>query len=211
MTIFRFHLTPEPVKIWFASMRPNPALALTLHAVVLLAFWLILSGMFDLFHISLGVISVALTLAFHAKLLRNRQFAKDDIANPQMNPLQCIIYLLFLFWSIIQSSLRVAYLIAHPGLTPKSVVFCYKVHLPGMGSKVLLANSITLTPGTVTLGIVQEDVFVVHALMHPNDAEQMDHSLAFAIGKIYGRKPETIISDETVITSENSRKSWIYS
>ena len=192
-------------------MRHNSAPVLAIHALLLMAFWLIMSGMFDPFHISLGVISIVLTLAFHMKLLRNRQFTKDDAEYPVGRPIRWVTYGGFLFWSIIQSSLRVAYLIAHPALKPKSVVFCFKVRLPGMGSKVLLANSITLTPGTVTLDIVQEDIFIVHALMHPNDAEQMDHSLAFQIGKVYGLKADEIISDETVITSQNSRKSWIYS
>lgn len=170
-----------------------------------------MSGMFDLFHISLGVLSVIVTLAMHWKLLRHGEFHGNATSGSTLNYLRLLGYFAFLFWSIIHSSLRVAYLIVHPRLMPKSVVFSFKVQLPGMASKVLLANSITLTPGTVTLDIIREDTFIVHALMHPNDTEQMDHSLAYAIGRTFGLKPEQVISDETVITSQNSRDSWTYS
>lgn len=192
-------------------MRPNTALAFFFHGFLLLAFWLTMSGMFDPFHLSLGVVSVIATLTFHFKLLRHREFHDNETSGAKLSLPKLISYFALLFWSIIHSSLKVAYLIAHPRLMPKSVVISFRVHLPGMASKVMLANSITLTPGTVTLDIVGEDRFIVHALMHPKDAEEMDHSLAYALGKSFGLSPEQIISDESVITLDNSRQSWIYS
>ncbi len=192
-------------------MRHNSAPVLAIHALLLMAFWLIMSGMFDPFHIALGIISVALTLWIHHRLLCLGQFEKDDVNGPRLRLIRLIPYFAFLFWSIIQSSLKVAYLIAKPSMTPMSVVFTFKVHLPSMGARVLLANSITLTPGTVTLDILNEDTFVVHALMHPNDPVEMDHSLAHAVARLYGIKPEQVIEETTVISVDDHRKSWIYS
>ena len=77
------------------------------------------------------------------------------------------IYAVWLTWQIVLSNLQVAYRIVHPHLPIKPQYI--KVRLIGNHPLVHLihANSITLTPGTISVNI--EDGFIhVHALSDAN-------------------------------------------
>lgn len=175
---------------------------LVFNAVLLTAFWLILSGLYDFFHILLGVISVGLVLLFNAKL-RNYQFYDEKEENTTNFKLHRMFYFIpFLVWEIISSSFRVAYIIIHPRMPMKTAIIKFKTKLPNMGAKVLLGNSITLTPGTVTLQI-EGDEFLIHSLTNENVEAHIDHSLAVEVAKVYGTDAEGVVYHEEVITSED--------
>lgn len=169
----------------------------------MMAFWLILSGYFDLFHISLGVISVITVLWFNAKL-RNYVFYDEDEQHSSKNfrILRLFYFILFLIWEIISSSLKVAYLIIHPKLPIKVGVIKFRTSLPNMVAKVLLANSITLTPGTVALQ-VEDDEIIIHALTFEKDESHIDHSLTVEVAKLYGLREDNVVSHEEIISSED--------
>ncbi len=82
----------------------------------------------------------------------------------------------------------------------KTGVIKFKTNLPNMYAKVLLGNSITLTPGTVTLQI-DGDEFLVHSLTHEATEAHIDHSLAVEVAKVYKTDADRVISHEEVITS----------
>ena len=83
--------------------------------VIMLIFWVILSGMFDAFHLTLGVISCLLVANFSGKMLfeslrvevRTRQFFGMLAYGP------------WLLWEILLSSLQVAYIVLHPQMLDK--------------------------------------------------------------------------------------------
>jgi multicomponent Na+:H+ antiporter subunit E len=203
-----FSLTSKSSKIGFRLVRPVNTPLFALHAVLLLSFWLVLSGFFDAFHIGLGILSVSGVLIFNKTLLQHRYYQGKSQDSRVLHYGLLARYFVFLFASIIWSSLKVAYLIVNPAIQPRSAVFRFRVNLPGMHAKVLLANSITLTPGTVTLDITDGDVFLVHALMHPNDPVCMDHSLAHALSKVFGILPEQVISEEQTLVSQSRSATW---
>jgi len=127
----------------------------------MLVFWVLLSGMFDGFHLTLGVISCLLVAFFSHDLLfygeRERSLLRGV---PGM-----LTYLPWLFWQIVVANLQVAYIVLHPRMLdlidPHLVRFQTRLQRPF--SKVTLAQSITLTPGTITVNI-HEDEFTVFAL-----------------------------------------------
>jgi multicomponent Na+:H+ antiporter subunit E len=127
---------------------------------VMLAFWVIMSGMFDLFHLSLGVICCLLVTYFSHGLLfygHSSSWGRGIFG--------ILIYLPWLFWEILLANLQVTYIVLHPRmmdqLDPQLVRF--KTLLKRPISRVTLAQSITLTPGTITVNI-EEDEFLVYAL-----------------------------------------------
>ena len=75
------------------------------------------------------------------------------------------IYFIWLFYEIIVANLHVMYVVCHPNMknmiNPHMVTF--KTKLKNDLSKFCLANSITLTPGTVTVRISKNE-FLVHAI-----------------------------------------------
>ncbi len=72
-----------------------------------------------------------------------------------------IIYSLILFWEIIKANFDVAYRIIHPKMPIKPGIVIIKTRLKSNIGKLALANSITLTPGTFTLDIV-DDRLLIH-------------------------------------------------
>lgn len=173
-----------------------------MHFCLMMAFWLILSGHYDLFHISLGIISVVTVLWFNTKI-RNYNFFEDQVQKESNVKVYRLFYFVpFLIWEIISSSVRIAYLIIHPKMPIKTGIIKFKTNLPNMPARVLLGNSITLTPGTVVLQI-EKDEFIVHSLTSDTDEAHIDHSLAVEVAKLFGTDEERVVCDEEIISSED--------
>jgi len=71
-----------------------------------------------------------------------------------------IIYSFILFWEIIKANFDVAYRIIHPKMPIKPGIVIIKTRLKSNIGKLALANSITLTPGTFTLDIVNDRLLI---------------------------------------------------
>ncbi len=128
--------------------------------VLLFLFWIILNGRVTLDVVVFGLaISAGLTL-FCRKFLglskaRDREFASeaDRLAG----------YVVHLILEVIKANFAVIRRILTFGDPPDSVLVKFDSEIKGETAKALLANSITLTPGTITVDI-DGDVFMVHAL-----------------------------------------------
>ncbi len=71
-----------------------------------------------------------------------------------------IIYVLVLFWEIVKANLDVAYRVIHPKMPIKPGIVVIKTRLKQDLAKMILANSITLTPGTFTLDILGDNLLI---------------------------------------------------
>jgi multicomponent Na+:H+ antiporter subunit E len=129
--------------------------------VIMLVFWVILSGMFDAFHLTLGVISCVLVAHFSGKML----FAGLKIEAQARQVFGMFIYTPWLLWAIVVSSLEVAYIVLHPKMLEKMdpQLIRFKTKLKSNFARVTFAQSITLTPGTITVS-VQDDEMTIYAL-----------------------------------------------
>lgn len=128
--------------------------------IIMLIFWVIMSGMFDVFHLSLGVISCLLIAFFSSDLLF------PEGGNPWLRELFAMAaYLPWLVGQILLANLQVTYIILHPRMLEKidPRLFRFKTSLTRPLAKVAMAQSITLTPGTITIN-VHEDEFTIYAL-----------------------------------------------
>ncbi len=126
----------------------------------LLFFWLFLSGHYDIFHISIGIICCAGISYTSTDLLF---FYKTDKKRPFII-VEFFIYILWLLFQIIIANLQVARLVLSPRLKIDPRIVVYKSrYLKGDVPRATYGNSITLTPGTVTLDIRGKE-FYVHAL-----------------------------------------------
>ncbi|MBQ4307218.1 MAG: Na+/H+ antiporter subunit E [Lachnospiraceae bacterium] len=72
-------------------------------------------------------------------------------------------YLITLIKEIAKAAISVMGVVAKPGERPEPVIVEFRSGLPTRFQNVLLANSITLTPGTYTL-FLDGDRFVIHCL-----------------------------------------------
>ena len=129
--------------------------------LLLFGFWLLMSGKLDLFHLVLGIISSVIVTWMSSDLLFIDRTRKGRIAEVG----RFILYIPWIVKEILLSTLHVAKLALHPAMKEKIAprIVTFKTSLKTDVARVTLANSITLTPGTITIRI-EDDVFTVHAL-----------------------------------------------
>ena len=146
---------------------------------ILFSLWLLMSGHYNLLIVSLGIISCAFCVyvAKRGKLI-------DDEGLPIFFMPRLLNYLIWLFKEILKSNLSTAKVIINGKVEPET--FTVKTSQVTDVAKVTYANSITLTPGTVTTKI-QKGVFEVHALNSDfgNDVRtsEMDKKVTWLEGK----------------------------
>ena len=146
---------------------------------ILFSFWLLMSGHYNVLIVSLGIISCAFCVyvAKRGKLI-------DDEGLPIFFMPRLLNYLIWLFKEILKSNLSTAKVIINGKVEPET--FTVKTSQVTDVAKVTYANSITLTPGTVTTKI-QKGVFEVHALNSDfgNDVRtnEMDKKVTWLEGK----------------------------
>ena len=121
--------------------------------------WLLWSGIYDsklLF--GLGLLSCLLVL-----FIVRRMGLVDKEGVPLEITARLPLYAIWLAWEVFKANLDVAKRILSPSLPIKPKLIHVKAGQKTELGRVIYANSITLTPGTVTVEI-NEDEFVVHAL-----------------------------------------------
>lgn len=127
-------------------------------ACILALFWILLSGHTSILLLSLGLVSVMLVIWIVGRMDRN-----DKAPVLMLFTLEIISYFGWLIWQIIISNIDVVRRIWDPSLSITPACRKIKVSINDPLIKTIYANSITLTPGTVTTE-VGEDYFIVHAL-----------------------------------------------
>lgn len=96
-------------------------------------------------------------------------------------------YLGLLIVEIVKANVAVLRLTLNPTTVPKPVLVQFKTKLKSRTAKVLLANSITLTPGTITVAL-KEDELLVHCLDRTLSEGLEDSSFEQALLKMEERK-----------------------
>lgn len=135
--------------------------ALALQAAGLGALWLVFSGKFDALHLGFGLFSVGLVLLLTHRLTTRRRV--EGAGSVTVRPLELVLYLGWLAKEIVVANLDIARLVVIPSLPIDPVLVRFTTSLPNTVARVALGNSITLTPGTLTLEITGREV-LVHAI-----------------------------------------------
>jgi len=128
-------------------------------ALLLFALWVVLTGKFNWHHLLLGAVSAVLVSAFSNYLLQGR-------LDPHLNAgvvIRFPVFAALLLIEIIKANWDVLKRMLAPGLPISPRIVSFDSYLESDLAKTVLANSITLTPGTVTVDI-QESRFFVHCL-----------------------------------------------
>ena len=133
-----------------------------LHAIslglVLFGLWLLLSGFFTILLLGLGVGSVAAVV-----WIAHRMDVIDHEGHPIHLTWGALVYWPWLMWEIIKANWDVARCVLSPSLPISPTMIRVKASQNSDLGQVIYANSITLTPGTVTIDI-DKDIMSVHAL-----------------------------------------------
>ena len=129
---------------------------------ILFLLWIVFSGRFDVFHITLGIISSAIVAFFSGDLL----FTSDEPWGIFRLWFRMLAYIPWLLYQIFLANLHVMYLVFHPRMmeliNPQIIEF--DSQLKDDFARTTFANSITLTPGTITVNVTVLGQFSVHCI-----------------------------------------------
>ena len=123
--------------------------------MALFVFWIFLSASFEWIHLGLGLIcsfAVAWLNSGHSPFVPKFRLWFG-----------ILLYLPWLFYKIVESSLHLSKLILHPALPIDPQLISVESKLQHHAAVVLFGNSITLTPGTITAE-VNRNKFIVHVM-----------------------------------------------
>jgi multicomponent Na+:H+ antiporter subunit E len=128
-------------------------------AAFLLLFWLALSGHYTGFLIAMGILVTGLCV-----LVARRVHAVDDEGHPFEALVGAVTYWPWLAWEIAKSAWAVSKVVLHPQLPISPTMTAVRASQRTAMGIATYANSITLTPGTITVGVDGQNL-TVHALL----------------------------------------------
>ena len=189
----------QPLFIWIG--RP----------IILFVFWLLLSGHFEVQFLILGALASVLTAALTNDLLRPSrtdlfQQVPQNLSWLLSSFVRFLMYVPYLLVQIVRSNLEVAYLVLHPRMPIAPRLVEFKTPLRLEPAQVLLAQSITLTPGTVTVD-VRNGRFLVHSLYRGAAQGLTRGHMIPRVGNVFGT-PAVVTSLTVVQTVDDVM--WFY-
>ena len=147
--------------------------------IIVFVFWLLLSAHSDAFHVGAGIVcSLIVAYASHDLLF-------TGTGNHTLTKIvRFSTYLPWLIYQIVLANIDVAKRALAPGMPIDPQVVTFKTMLRSDVARTALANSITLTPGTVTIDIV-DDVFYVHAIAKEPADDLLEGAMERRIAHIF--------------------------
>lgn len=127
-------------------------------ALVLFVFWLLLSGYFTLFLVTIGALTAVGVVA-----LGHRMEVIDHEGHPIHLSWRVLGYWPWLMKEIARSAWEVSRIIVNPRLPISPTLVRVKTSQQTTVGVVTYANSITLTPGTISVDVKRGEI-LVHAL-----------------------------------------------
>lgn len=164
----------------------SPTVHLVSMFILLFVFWMILSGRAETKFIVYGVLTAAVTswITYPLLLVNNKDKTKKYFVFG-VNPIKLISYFGWLMWQLFLANMDVllATTSQEMAIDPKIVRFYYRNDNPM--AIVMLANSITLTPGTVTINVEDDGMFEIHALTKGAAEGVLDDTMAKKVSRLY--------------------------
>jgi len=149
-----------------------------LGALLLFAFWLLLSASYDVVYVAAGAVIASVVMWLNSA---------GSHSTRKVSWLAGVRYLLWLIGRISKSGLHVSRLILDPALPISPRLVRHKTKLTSDGELVVLGNSITLTPGTITVEVAPGEL-VVHAIDEASCADLADGVLDAKVGRVFSAK-----------------------
>lgn len=166
-----------------------------------MGFWYLMSGFFDITHTIMGVLSVGIVMVVNYKL---KTFSFYDDETDIIKDLRFFYVPYYFGWLIVQivvSGIEVAKILLSPSLPIQTSIVRFKVDFPNPHCKMILGNSITLTPGTLTVEI-NGDEFIVHAISPASFEGLASDNMPKKVLRLFTKEERSVISDFEVLKSE---------
>lgn len=166
----------------------NRLFSIGLQFVILFAFWLLLSGRFQAKYIIIGAVAAALVTfltndLFYAVLQRGER-PGIRIRRILLQMGWFLLYIPWLLLQIILANVQVAYLVLHPRMPIEPGLLLFRTKMRKGIARVTLGNSITLTPGTITVSL-EDGNYIIHNLKPPLASSLVEGKMQNKIAHVY--------------------------
>lgn len=135
--------------------------------ILSLIFWLLITFRISVSNIIIGSVASVITSAIFARYYFHNVYKF-------LQPVRwfwLLVYLIFFIWACIKANFDVAYRVLHPAMPIKPGIVKLRTSLKSEFAKTLLANSITMTPGTITVDIIDDDFYIHWIYVSSEDPE----------------------------------------
>lgn len=151
--------------------------------LVAFGFWLAFSAATDVWHLAVGAVvaTVAAVLFGGAFTLRPARM---------IDPRRWFwfaIYVAVFLWECGKANVDVAYRVLHPDLPIRPGIVRIRTHLASDIARTLLANSVTMTPGTLSVDLVGETIYVHWINVTTRDVEEATDRIASRFERLLAR------------------------
>ena len=166
--------------------------------ILLFLFWLLLSGHYDLFHIAIGFFCCLLISYTSSDLL----FVHVGTDDTHMIIPRLLTYIPWHLYQIIISNIYLAKLVFSPLSRLNPRILSYQSKLTNGLALVTFANSITLTPGTITIDL-DEGTFYVHAIDDKVADDLLSGEMEDRIDKVFSPIAYAHARSKTTLAAES--------
>jgi multicomponent Na+:H+ antiporter subunit E len=137
-------------------------------------FWLLLTFNLSPFNLVAGAVAALITSLLFAKYFFSRVV---KFIQPQRY-FWLLVYLVIFTWECIKANFDVAYRVIHPAMPIKPGIVKVKLELKSDFARTMLANSITMTPGTISVDIIGDELFVHWIYVRSEDPAEYSQKIA---------------------------------
>jgi multicomponent Na+:H+ antiporter subunit E len=135
--------------------------------ILSMIFWLMLTFEFTIPNLIVGAVASLIT-----SLIFTRFFIKNIYKLIQPHRYYWfVVYLIVFIWECIKANIDVAYRVLHPAMPIRPGIVKVKTTLKSDMAKMLLANSITMTPGTISVDIIDDCLYIHWIYIRSEDPE----------------------------------------
>src|SRR5665811_524893 len=153
-------------------------------------FWLMLTFEFTISNLIVGAVASLIT-----SVIFTRFFVKNvyKLIQPKRYG-WFLVYLVVFIWECLKANIDVAYRVLHPAMPIRPGIVKVKTTLKSDMAKMLLANSITMTPGTISVDIIDDYLYIHWIYIRSADPEVYTVIITGAFGKYIKRIIEGAIT-----------------
>jgi multicomponent Na+:H+ antiporter subunit E len=135
--------------------------------ILSMIFWLMLTFEFTISNIIVGAVASLITSALFTRFFIINVY---KLIQPKRY-FWFLVYLVVFIWECLKANIDVAYRVLHPAMPIRPGIVKVKTTLKSDLAKMLLANSITMTPGTISVDIIDDYLYIHWIYIKSEDPE----------------------------------------
>lgn len=124
--------------------------------ILSMIFWLLITFRFTVPNIAAGAVASAITAVIFGRYYFHNVY---KFLQPR-RWYWFTVYLATFIWACVKANFDVAYRVLHPAMPIRPGIVKIRTTLRSEFARTLLANSITMTPGTITVDIIGDEIYI---------------------------------------------------